>query len=67
MFNCDDQKKEEGRKVVPFFFHSKINSKNVFPDFMNRIVLVIYYRDPLVMSRSQYFFFKAIVYKNSIP
>ena len=35
MFNCDNQKKEKGRKMVAFF-SSKINSKNVFPDFMNK-------------------------------
>lgn len=38
MFNCDNQKKEKGRKMAAFFSR-KINSKNVFPDFMNKFNL----------------------------
>ena len=46
MFNCDNQKKE-GRKMVAFF-SSRINSKNVAL-ISPRIVLVTFYRDPLVI------------------
>lgn len=35
MFNCDNQKKEKGRKMAALFSR-KINSKNVFPDFTNK-------------------------------
>lgn len=47
MFNYDNQKKEKGRKMVAFF-SSRINSKNVAL-ISPRIVLVTFYRDPLVM------------------
>lgn len=41
MVNCDNKKK------VVAFFSSKINPKNIFPDFMRKNRSVNLYRDPL--------------------
>lgn len=47
MFNCNNQKKE--KEKWQHFFSSKIKSKNFSLISQTRIVLVTFYRDPLVM------------------
>lgn len=53
MFNCDNQKK------VVAFFSSKINPKNIIPDFMRKNRSVDLYRDPLECVLVSVFLFQS--------